>query len=327
MAESNRQDIVVAITVTFNSSHYVIRAVEWLLKQKRRVDKIIVVDNNSNQEEKDKLTQYLNKIERAELLVLPENLGGAGGFHAGMEHARKNYDPDWYWLMDDDAFPREDCLDHLLRYAADDEKIGCLIPLIWGVDRKKFQLYHHKRESKYLTKDIAIVKDEKELGEKTKIEASAFVGPLISKKAVDEVGIADGSLFIYGDDLEYIYRISRKFDVYLIKSAVINHQDIMTTGNIVNPKAWWKDYYMYRNRLFFIQKYGATFFVRFIGKSLFTLMLVKRAVYALIQHEYRGYRKLRLTVLWKAWIDGMRNHRGKTVDPVGYLEDLKKIQG
>ena len=322
---NNGKSIIVAITVTFNSSHYVIRAVDALLGQSQYVDRIIVVDNNSKKEEKEKLAQYLNTVERVEMIALPENLGGAGGFQAGMEYAREHYDPEWYWIMDDDAFPRTDCLEKLLEYAQE-EKIGCLIPLIWGVDKREYQLYHHKRENKYLTRDIPVVENVIDLEEKREIEASAFVGPLISKLAVDQVGIADGSLFIYGDDLEYIYRISRKFHVYLIKSAVINHQDILTTGNIINPKAWWKDYYMYRNRLFFIQKFGKGVWGRLIGKTIFAGMLFKRAIFAVVQPEYQGYRRLRLSLIWKAWQDGLHNRRGKTIDPVRYQRELDNRQ-
>lgn len=316
----NNRKSIVAITVTFNSSHYVIRAVDALLGQSQYVDQIIVVDNNSKKEEKEKLVQYLDMVDRAEMIVLPENLGGAGGFQAGMEYAREHYDPEWYWLMDDDAFPRTDCLENLLKHGQ--EGIGCLVPLIWGVDKKEYQLYHHKRENKYLTRDIQVVKNVMELEEKKEIEASAFVGPLISKQAVDLVGVADGSLFIYGDDLEYIYRISRKFHVYLIKSAVINHQDILTTGNIINPKAWWKDYYMYRNRLFFIQKFGKGAWRKLIGKTIFAGMLFKRVIFAAVQPEYQGYRKLRLSLIWKAWQDGLHNRRGKIIDPVRYQREL-----
>ena len=42
---------------------------------------------------------------------------------------------------------------------------------------------------------------------------------------MEELGIADGSLFIYGDDTEYTRRVSKKHNLYLIRDAVIDHQD------------------------------------------------------------------------------------------------------
>ena len=86
---SNNNNIVVAITVTFNSSHYVIRALEALKVQKRKVDFIIVVDNNSKQDEKEKVQNYIQNLSNTILLSLEENKGGAGGFEAGMKYAKK----------------------------------------------------------------------------------------------------------------------------------------------------------------------------------------------------------------------------------------------
>src|SRR5690606_27933775 len=48
---------------------------------------------------------------------LPENTGGAGGFHEGVKRAY-NDGYDWIWLMDDDAEPLEDALEKLLPYAS-----------------------------------------------------------------------------------------------------------------------------------------------------------------------------------------------------------------
>lgn len=314
---------IVAITVTFNSSKFVVRAIDALLRQKKEIDHIVIVDNNSVAEDKEYIKEYIKNIPKISLLILEENLGGGGGFQAGMKYAREKFDPDWFWLMDDDAFPREDCLEQLLKHGNANENIGCLVPLIWGVDKKKYQLYHHKRESKFLTRDIQMINSIDDIQEKKEIESSAFVGPLISRRAVEKVGIADGSLFIYGDDLEYIYRISRQFKVYLIKSAVINHQDILMQGNIVNPKIWWKDYYQYRNRIFFICKY-ARGVQKTIGVLGFSCILLKKVLGCLIKREYKGYRLERTKILNQAWIDGIKNHRGKTVDPVQYMKYIEK---
>ena len=319
---SNNNNIVVAITVTFNSSHYVIRALEALKVQKRKVDFIIVVDNNSKQDEKEKVQNYIQNLSNTILLSLEENKGGAGGFEAGMKYAKKKFNPDWYWLMDDDAFPEIDCLEKLLSYKNTLKQIGALVPAIWGIDKKQYQLYHHKKLSKFLTSDIPITDQIDNLKEVTEIDANAFVGPLISQEAVEKVGIADGSLFIYGDDLEYTYRISRVLKIYLIKAAKINHQDILMKSNILDPKAWWKDYYNFRNRLFFIKEYSLNRKNRIIGKIIIGLKILRRIKSALVEKEYKGYRKKRVDILGKAWSDGVNNRRGKTVDPVEFCKNL-----
>lgn len=324
--DKNKSGKIVAITVTFNTGQYVIRAIEAILKQTHKVDHIIVVDNGSKEEEKSKVSAFIKEYPNIVMISLVENTGGAGGFCKGMEYARDKFQPEWFWLMDDDAYPMENCLEELLKGAGQKADAGCLVPLIWGVDQGQYQLYHYKRESRFLVRDIRVVNDPEEMGALTVVESSSFVGPLVAGSVVESLGVVDGSLFIYGDDLEYIYRISREFKVYLVKDAVINHRDILTDGAIISPMAWWKDYYQYRNRIFFITKYAVSDVDRLIGKIIFGLMLAKRILFALIQKEYAGYRGIRIRLLCRAWHDGNHNKRGRTIDPVEYGSRIKRVK-
>src|SRR3546814_12181999 len=57
--------------------------------------------------------------EGFELLSLPENSGGAGGFAAGMHAASERGNSSWVWVMDDDAKPHVDALESILAKAKD----------------------------------------------------------------------------------------------------------------------------------------------------------------------------------------------------------------
>ena len=87
-----------------------------------------------------------------------------------------------------------------------------------------------------MMKNSPVVRDADQLKAVTEEDANAFVGPLFSGKVVDELGIADGSLFIYGDDSEYTRRVSGKHKLYLIREAVIDHQDApVLDANMTRP--------------------------------------------------------------------------------------------
>ena len=45
---------------------------------------------------------------------------------------------------------------------------------------------------------------------------------------------------------------------------------------------------------------------------------------AAIKPKYKGYHKVRLKILNMAVSDGLKNHRGKTLDPVRYREWISK---
>lgn len=310
---------VVAITVTYNRSQTLKRCLHALLDQDRRPDHIIVVDNCSTSEERDSIRTFTESNKIITVIWLKENLGGAGGFETGMRQAMECYNPDWYWIMDDDAYPRKDCLKLLLEKSNGLENVGCMAPAIFGIDLNEYQLYHHKRLSSLLLEDINLADSYGALAPVTLVEANAFVGLLVSKCAVEAVGIADGSLFIYGDDTEYTYRISRVKNIFLIKEAVIEHQDPPVVNNYMQPKGWWKEYYRIRNRFFLYQEFHKNPAKRLLAKLCMSGMTIKLIVAAIIKPKYRCHRKLRLWILAKALADGILNKRGRQVDPVNYM--------
>lgn len=317
-------DKVVVITVTYNDASFLKKCINALLSQTKKVDKIIIVDNNSNQKNKELIKKII--CDKTDVLTLENNLGGAGGFNKGMSYAKEKYNPDWYWIMDGDAFPESDCLEKLLKHKTDIQNIGYLAPVIYGVDLNRYQLYHHKKLALFLERDIPLYKNFDEIADISSIEADAFVGPLFSKKCVDDLGVCDGKLFIYGDDLEYTYRITRKYNAILIKEAIINHRDQPSETGVQEPKNWWKDYYMYRNRILFIKKYQRNFLKRIIGILLVYLRCLKQIYIASRSGFSESLLKIRKEVIKKAFADGIKGKTGKTIDPANFIKMVNDIK-
>lgn len=311
---------IVAVTVTFNDFEYLKKALAALRNQTVALSKIIVVDNCSKDEWKEKLKA--EEDELVEVLWLESNMGGAGGFEAGMRLALERYDPDWYWLMDADAYPESNCVEKLLLHKDRYENVGILAPLIFGVDLKAYQLYHHKKMVNFLARDISMYERYEDIPETGIIEADAFVGPLVSRKAVKKLGIADGELFIYGDDLEYTYRVAREFPVVLVKDAVINHRDQPVNG-VQQPSNWWKDYYMYRNRIIFIKKFARNKACEIMGVVFVLLRCAKQYAAAFALPYPHRLKKVRKKILVKSIMDGIRGKKGKLIDPLYFRKEVE----
>lgn len=308
----------VAVTVTFNRVSTLRRTLAALESQTRPVWKIVIVDNHSDEAQREELRALTEGRADVEVLWMEENLGGAGGFERGMRYAKERYGPDWYWIMDDDAYPRRDTLEKLLRYGGL-EQMGCLAPLIWGVDWQKYQLYHHKVIKRLYTVDEAKFSGVEEMGEVERIDADAFVGTLFPRRTVEEEGFPDGGLFIYGDDTEYTVRISQNRRIYLIRDAVIEHNDPPVANAVFSPKTYWKLYYTIRNRLLIARKYN-----RGLRRAAAVLLLAGDALwqigYSLVRRGLGKYRFLRIRFVLKGFADGVRGKKGKTVDPVEYIK-------
>lgn len=171
-----------------------------------------------------------------------------------------------------------------------------------------------------MMKNSPVVRDADQLKAVTEEDANAFVGPLFPGKVVDELGIADGSLFIYGDDSEYTRRVSGKRKLYLIRDAVIDHQDAPVLDANMTPAGWWKEYYCNRNQYFMIREFQENKLVRWFSFGLLTARLMA----IIVKSKLKGYHRLRSQLIIKAVKDGLGNKRGKVIDPQRYFAYLKE---
>jgi len=119
MAEENKKnqsqkEKIAAVVVTYNRKDLLKECLDALLNQTRPLDSIILIDNASTDGTPEFLKEkgYLDN-PKIDYVRLPENTGGAGGFHEGVKRGyEKGYD--WLWLMDDDALPEKSSLNNLL---------------------------------------------------------------------------------------------------------------------------------------------------------------------------------------------------------------------
>ena len=86
------------------------KVIACVQNQTYKIDEIIVVNNDST----DGTAEWLSTVEGVSI-IHQGNVGGAGGFHTGVRTCYER-GADWIWMMDDDVFPQEDCLENLLRY-------------------------------------------------------------------------------------------------------------------------------------------------------------------------------------------------------------------
>lgn len=100
----HKAPFLVAVVVTYNRCEQVKTTISRLLDTSPSVlEKIVVVDNGSTDGTQKWLDTHPDP--RLDVMRFSENLGGAGGFAAGMRHASKQFNPDWIVVMDDDARP------------------------------------------------------------------------------------------------------------------------------------------------------------------------------------------------------------------------------
>ena len=212
---------VCAVVVTYNRKELLRECLEALKGQTRKVDHILVVDNASTDGTGEMLRAEFPEVEA---LRLPENQGGAGGFHEGMKRAH-GMGFDWLWLMDDDTIPREDALEELLLAAERAEGVLGHKPdflssrALWTDGKLPVNLQPLRRD----LPDLLFALLEVGLAP---IRGASFVSLLVHRGAVEAYGYPRKEFFIWCDDVEYTHRITRKGVGVLAPRSTVLHKSV-----------------------------------------------------------------------------------------------------
>jgi GT2 family glycosyltransferase len=190
-----------------------------------------------------------------------ENLGGAGGFHLGVQMAvAAGYDR--IWLMDDDVVPAPDCLETLL---AQDE--DCLMSVREDTQGRlvekaatRFDLHNPLA---IRPKKATVESDygsREQMPELVELHNVAFEGFMLRRRVVETIGLPDPSYFIFYDDVDYAVRARRAgFRIWAVRDAVLVRQ---LGFDQQHDLSGWKGYFMYRNLFVVHLRYGENPLVR-----------------------------------------------------------------
>lgn len=297
---------ITTVIVTYNRLELLRRTVEAVLGQSRRPDEVIVVNNGST----DGTAQWL--AGRGELTVLTqENVGGSGGFFAGMKAAAEG-GADLLWCMDDDVFPRPDCLERLLEALHNRPGTGIAAPARvqdGKVVGRRFTRYN-------LTNPLASMYGGKERfpadGDPLEVAGVPFEGPLIRREVVERAGLPNRDLFIFCDDTDFCLRAGLAgFGIVYVPAAAMDKAVFFgdASWGEREEKKKWKRYYQVRNATYLNHHYGRNWAVRYLRGLLGAAGYMLTA--ALTAPFSRGWRYADIPRLGRAWRDGVRERLGR----------------
>lgn len=250
---------VCAFVLTRNRKALLEECVRALLAQTHPVERVIVLDNASTDGTEEHLrASGLLDDERVGFERREENTGGAGGYREGVRLGVEA-DRDWLWLMDDDAEPREDALEHLLAAAEDGDAAVCsaVVHPDGSID-----LQHRCRMGRFI---VPLAPDAYAPGRREEVECASFVGLLMRTGAARAAGLPIAEFFIGYDDAEYSLRLREHGRIRLVPESEILHKVPIGGGGAstrrarflnarfgltyapVPWEAFWRDLYRIRN--------------------------------------------------------------------------------
>jgi rhamnopyranosyl-N-acetylglucosaminyl-diphospho-decaprenol beta-1,3/1,4-galactofuranosyltransferase len=237
-------ETVCAVIVTHNRRELLRESLAAVLGQTRRPDHVLVVDNASTDGTREMVAAEYGGVE---LLALPRNEGGAGGFHAGIADAvRRRFD--WIWVMDDDTIPNEDALALLLDARARLDGLPDPVLLASRVVWTDGRLHPMNTPGAYVARmDETLRAVERGL---LPMRATTFPSLLVRRDAVERHGAPRKGFFIWSDDMDFTLRILRHEPGYVVPASVAVHKT-------KTPHQAWEGgerfYYSVRNDLFLIR--------------------------------------------------------------------------
>jgi rhamnopyranosyl-N-acetylglucosaminyl-diphospho-decaprenol beta-1,3/1,4-galactofuranosyltransferase len=291
---------IVAVVVTFNRLEMLRRQLQRL-QELDELDEVLVVDNAST----DGTGAWLEgQDDVAE--PLETNTGGAGGFSHGLRKAVER-GADLVWLMDDDGLPEPDCLKLLLErddldfwgpavLAAQDPTRLCFPIRLPGGTRVVHDMASVERAAvDGLIREVVI----------------PFNGVLVTRELVERIGYPRAEFFIWGDDVEYLWRAEAAGA--RIATVVAAHVLHPATDDLGTPMMFGrttynhspsdlKHYCMARNNTVNLRRYrGWPHVLMFWAKTGWFYLLTKRqpgrlpmsarAAYAGLRGDFTGHRR------------------------------------
>lgn len=236
---------VLAAVVTYNRLELLKRCIAFIQRQTVQPD-LLVINNDST----DGTEAYLAQ-EGIPYITQP-NGGSSAGWFTGISEAQKGQ-YDYVWLMDDDGFPDEQALEHLVN-AFTPESI-CVASAVVK-ENKRDELVFGMPVLNKNGNPVLLRKNRKReaLADFNGIREYPFVhlfnGALIDVEKTRQVGNVNRDYFIYGDEVDYFCRMRKAGVVKTCLKAKHYHPDL-SLRKIEQGKV----YYYIRNTLILNRKY------------------------------------------------------------------------
>jgi hypothetical protein len=304
---------VYIVIVNWNNSRDTIECIDSVLKINYPDYKIILVDNNSEDDSLEKIKNWivdkniyfaeydsmLNKIKdtgnlsEIKIIIVKNNYnaGFAGGSNLGIKLALKD-NVDYVWLLNNDTVVEKNSLIEMVKLAESDSKIGII--------GSKLMSYYEKNKiqdiggwltlSSYITgryygHDTIDKEEYNKIIEPDYIKGASM---LINLNLIKDIGLMNEDYFLYWEETDYCIRAKRNhWKLYYCPTSIVWHKEGATTKKGSKIAV----YYYTRNSLIFYKRFfPIQFLIIFIFGFLFKILkrLINKDVYS-IKYIIKAY--------------------------------------
>lgn len=281
---------VLVVIINYRTPRHVCEALCSLDGQLGANDKVVVVDNASNDASVNEIDSFIttrNWNSWIDLIPSNVNSGFSAGNNLGIRSAKAKY----YLLLNSDAFVRDSAIEKMIHELESNSKIGIVGPkLEWENGEQQVSCFFYLTpwntflniaSTGILTRLFNILGvNEVAIPVNKSVKSPewiSFACVLIRNEAIQDTGLMDEGFFMYMEDVDYCHRVKKAgWDILFCNKASVVHLNNGYSNNLKTRKL---PAYYYRSRArYFIKYYGRTgFFLTNILWYLGCLVSVSRS--------------------------------------------------
>ncbi len=260
----NQFPLVSIITVNYNQSEVTCALLESLNKATYPNLEVIVVDNNSTEDNPDIIKERYPNIV---FIKNPINYGFAAGNNFGLMRAKGDY----VFLLNNDIEVPPYFIEPLVDKLEKHPKIGAVSPKIkFYYQSDTFQFAGYTPFHPITMRNTAIGYWEKDKGQYDKDRETPFThgaAMMVPMRVVKEVGLMSYIFFLYYEEADWCKRIAKAgYKMYYVHNSHVLHKESVSTGRISPLKI----YYQNRNRIVYLRRhFKGIAFIKAIGYQIF----------------------------------------------------------
>ncbi len=240
--------LISIISLNYNRTQVTCEFLESLYKLTYPNFEVIVVDNASDENPKEKFQETYPDLN---FVRSNKNLGFAGGNNLGIKEAKGSY----YFIVNNDTEVTPSLLENLMEPFLKDNKIGIVCPKIKYFDQPDLIQYAgFTAINPFTGRNKTIGGKERDVGQYDRGYSTHYshgAAMLVKSDVVKEVGLIPEVFFLCYEELDWSEQMKRAgYHVYFEGTATIFHKESMTMGK----ESPLKVYFHFRNRILFMRR-------------------------------------------------------------------------
>ena len=250
---------VLTIILNFRTPELTLKALDAALREMAGIrGEILVVDNGSGDDSCEVLTRGIEGLANPPVPVRFKASARNGGFgagnnfgmHAGLSDGTQ---PDFYYILNSDAFPQKGAIRNLIAHMQTHRHCGIAGSAIRGVDGEPHQTafrfptiageFEGAIRTGIFTRLLRNSVVPLPLPDSTiRVDWVAGASALLRRRMLDEIGLFDETFFLYFEETDLCLRAARAgWETWYVRNSEVLHEGSSSTGMKLwkrTPRYW-----------------------------------------------------------------------------------------